>query len=109
MFMPPVARILCSPSDGVEGAVRDVDNFLRYLHDDGHHFRVGGLDALASGVPKTDIVFPAGDVSPEQRSVRVPVLMEPESLWSQRWRMDSRTVAVVPTLFDWIDQRFAPR
>ena len=88
---------------------RDATNFLHYLHDDGHHFRVGGLDALASGVPKADILFPAGDANPEQRSVRAPVLIEPELPWSLRWQTDSRTTSVTPSLFDWIDQHLPPR
>jgi hypothetical protein len=88
---------------------RDVANFLHYLHDDRHHFRVGGLDALARGVPKDDVVFPAGVAGPKQGSIRVPVLTEPESPWSLRWQTDDRTTVVAPTLFDWIDQHLPRR
>jgi dienelactone hydrolase len=88
---------------------RDVANFLHYLHDDGHRFRMGGLDPLASGVPRADIVFPAGAGSLEQRGVRAPVLIEPDSPWSVRWQTDGRTTVVAPTLSDWIDQHLARR
>ena len=82
---------------------------LYYLHDNRFHFRAGGLDALASGVPKAEVVFPSGDTGPEQQSVRAPVLIEPESPWSLRWQMDSRTRVVAPIVFDWIDQHLPQR
>jgi dienelactone hydrolase len=85
----------------------DVASFLHYLHDDGHRFRVGGPDALASGVPKAEVVFPAKDAGPLQHSVRSPVLFEPESPWSLRWQTDSQTRIAAPTVFDWIDQHLS--
>jgi len=88
---------------------RDVANFLHYLHEGRHHFRVGGLDPLTSGVLKDDVVLPAGVAAPAQGSIRVPVLIEPESPWLVRWQMDRQTQVVAPTLFDWIDQHLPPR
>lgn len=82
---------------------------LYYLHDDRHHFRVGGVDALASGVPRAEVAFPAQDTGPLQRSVRSPVLFEPGSPWLLRWQMDSQTRVVAPIVFDGIDQHLPQR
>jgi hypothetical protein len=59
-----------------------------YLHYDGHHYHVGGLNPSRA----------------TERGVRVPLLDGPPAPDDLAWQADLRTRVVAPTLFDWLQK-----
>lgn len=88
---------------------QETDNFVHYLHYDGHHYHIGGPHPVGARGPNPDGLLPAPDMSSKQLGVRVPVLVNPEAPWSTRWQTDNQTRTAAPTLYDLIDRYLGSR
>lgn len=85
-FRPPFAadKQVARRSRGAYGD--EVSNFVHYLHDNAHRYRVG--DANHNRLT--------------EHGVRQPVLIEPQAPRSITWQLDARTSGDQRTLFDYI-------
>ena len=66
----------------------EAKKFVHYLHYDQHNYHVGDVDPQNPNA---------------ERGVHVPTITEPQAPFSLTWQMDSTTIVVEPTLFDFID------